>query len=86
MDLIFWFKGENGKVEYEGVYSFEEEEEGLTKLKNDFDRYCEGVHFIKGGSYKCKYDGNDTILLLKFDEIVFIRYGKNNKKTTFPNF
>jgi hypothetical protein len=70
MNLVFWVKGENGKLDSKEINSFEEEE--LTKLKSDFDKYSQGSDPIKGGWYKCKHNGKDTILFVNFDEIVFI--------------
>jgi hypothetical protein len=72
MNLIFWIKGENGKLEHKGIYFFGEEE--LTRLKSDFDKYSQGSDPIKGSSYKCKCQGHDMIVFLKFDEIAFIGY------------
>jgi hypothetical protein len=72
MELSFWFKGENGKLESRRIYFFEEE--GLTKLKEDFHKYSQGpkVSSIKGGWYKCKYNDKEMIVFLKFDEILYI--------------
>jgi hypothetical protein len=70
MDLYFYLKGENGKLEDLGMYTFEEEE--LEKLKMDFVKYCQDSNSMKGGWYKCKDTKKDRIVFLKFDEISFI--------------
>lgn len=77
MNLVFWIKGENGKLEYRGIYFFGEEE--LTRLRSDFEKYCQGTEPIKGNSYECKCQNHDMIVFLKFDEIVFIGYAQDNK-------
>jgi hypothetical protein len=74
MNLYFYFRGENGKLESIGPYSFENEV--INKLGKDFSDYCQpspsNVNAKKGGWYNCKADDKDTILFLKFDEIIYI--------------
>jgi hypothetical protein len=72
-DLYFYFKGENGKSEVKGPYSFNEE--ALKQLEADFLLYCtpSGIYGVKkGGFYKCKFDNKDMNLLVKFDEIIYM--------------
>jgi len=74
MDLYFYFRGENGKLEFREPYSFEGE--ALNKLGKDFNDHClpspSNSNMKKGGWYNCKFDNKDTILFLKFDEIIYI--------------
>lgn len=73
MNLYVYIRGENGKpVPMPSAYHFEEDE--LDKLRNDFKNYCKSSGGVNsgGGSYKCKKSGENTIVFLKFDEIVFI--------------
>ena len=80
MDLYFYFRGENGKFESRGPYFFESEV--LNKLEKDFDDHCQpstsDANRKKGGWYNCKSDNKDTILFLKFDEIIYIGDKKKN--------
>jgi hypothetical protein len=72
-DLYFYFKGENGKSEVEGPYSFNDE--ALKKLQSDFSLYCfpSGIAGVReGGFYKCKFGNRDMNLFVKFDEIIYI--------------
>jgi hypothetical protein len=74
MELTLWFKGENGKLE-ESKKDYWFDEEGLTKLQQDFDEYSQRSGLPgtkKGGWYKCKFNDKDTIVFLKFDEILYI--------------
>jgi len=76
MELLFGFKGENGKIEVKGAYKFDAETE--KKLKEDFEKYLSGISsargLIKGGCYPCtRVESNASIYLcVKFDEIVYI--------------
>lgn len=74
MNLYFYFRGENGKLESKEPYFFENEV--LIKLAKDFEEHCKPSNSTtsskKGGSYKCKSDNIDTMVFLKFDEILYI--------------
>lgn len=70
MNLTFFFKGENGKIEYTGPYSLDEKT--LTRLKEDFQKYCAYSNPTKGGCYECTFGEESRVLLLKFDEILYI--------------
>ena len=75
MELVFGFKGENGKIEAKAGYQFDVET--IEKLKTDFETYLNGPvsvkGAIKGGCYKCTRGHSTGIYLcLKFDEIVYI--------------
>ena len=74
MNLYFFFRGENGKLESIGPYFFEAE--ALKKLEKDFEDYCQSsnstTHTKKGGWYNCKSNKQDTTVFLKFNEILCI--------------
>jgi hypothetical protein len=71
MDLMLAFKGENGKIEYTRVYSFDDET--LTRLKKDFEEdYCTATVPRRGGWYECTWDGKPRVVFIKFDEILYM--------------
>ncbi len=72
MELTLWFKGENGKLQPARTYFFEKE--ALDKLRKDFDNYCQNSNsnLDKGGWYECKHNDKETIVFLKFQEILYI--------------
>ncbi len=71
MLLNIYFRGENGKIEIKGGYELDEQE--LKKLQGDFLKYCSGHKDYQGGCYKYKLGpSGDKILLIKFDEILYI--------------
>jgi len=75
MELVFGFKGENGKVETKTDYSFDADT--IEKIKKDFETYLSGITpargAVKGGCYPCTRGKTTGIYLcLKFDEIVYM--------------
>lgn len=76
IDLLIHFRGENGKIQFEGPYTFKED--ALRGLIRDFESYCgvpdpKGSTTIKkGGWYRCKNGNQHKMLFLKFEEIVYI--------------
>lgn len=74
MRLTIAIKDENGKL-YNLPDRYEFAPEELNQLVEDFTGYCtqEANGATKrGGVYKCMVSGDEKMLFLKFDEIIYM--------------